>query len=377
MAQPQQSAGIPSLADLGSRWRARPSPWNVPEWPACDAEARNPECFKHPFECNSCCNVAAGFTGLTRCWGGPYSYAECCPACPLLHEPGCFAQDSGLTCAECCDTRLGPRGNSSCWSVASDIFSGMSLPSSYERCCLGRTPICSPPTALVGKPFTEAPLALQTSQMGQDAFVLTRLSCLLRGFYLDIGAFDGEVISNTHAMDVNLGWRGVCVDAVYRPHRFAERSCSFVEGVVHNSTGRQVTFEAFRDHYMNSRNHIRGSDDAASLMRSLRTEEYDSRIMETVTISDVLLRLETDGVDIPLIIDYVSLDVEGLALEALQGFPFSKHCVRVWTIEVEEPNSIKSLETRRFMQGQGYVFVGYLGLFGPDLSFAHKDDCRI
>ena len=51
-----------------------------------------------------------------------------------------------------------------------------------------------------------------SSHIGQDAWVAECLQFKRDGFFLDFGAFDGETISNTYALEKELGWRGICVE---------------------------------------------------------------------------------------------------------------------------------------------------------------------
>lgn len=50
------------------------------------------------------------------------------------------------------------------------------------------------------------------SQAGQDLWVTQVLKGLRGGWYLDIGANDPVVISNTWALDFQLGWNGVLIE---------------------------------------------------------------------------------------------------------------------------------------------------------------------
>lgn len=50
------------------------------------------------------------------------------------------------------------------------------------------------------------------SQVGQDRWVINYFGENYKGFFIDIGAYDGISISNTYALE-KLGWKGICVDA--------------------------------------------------------------------------------------------------------------------------------------------------------------------
>ncbi|MDA9981739.1 hypothetical protein N9H39_03180 [Gammaproteobacteria bacterium] len=50
------------------------------------------------------------------------------------------------------------------------------------------------------------------SQAGQDRWVVETLKGKKNGFFLEIGASDGVNLSNTYALERELGWTGCCVE---------------------------------------------------------------------------------------------------------------------------------------------------------------------
>eukprot|EP00928_Gymnodinium_smaydae_P037029 TRINITY_DN25776_c0_g1_i1.p1 TRINITY_DN25776_c0_g1~~TRINITY_DN25776_c0_g1_i1.p1 ORF type:complete len:458 (+),score=69.52 TRINITY_DN25776_c0_g1_i1:57-1376(+) len=405
----------PLLHVSGHLRRLAPRPW-----PHCLREAQDPECFAGTsFRCEDCCDtVLAGPGGNERCWGedaggAVYNYARCCPACPAAAEASCFdeagASGSRRSCAECCDRRHGPKGNEACWQ---DDASSGDAPRSFERCCLGRPAICVPslpgsssipghaPGAAgvrgnaasneVGggaSPTKSAKLraALQTSAFGQERFALRWLGCPAQGFYLDIGAYDGEHLSNTHALDVDLGWRGICIDAVFRPDRFKTRSCRQVQAAIYNTSGMDVSFRRYQDHHADAYGGLSVGAEPEELAAQRVSSNgddggYDSVLgrwdmvrMQTRTITDIL----ASQAPVPSVIDFVSVDVEGVVLQALEGFPFHSHCVRVWALELEDPlgsptQRANFLAAMELLRKQEYVMVADLR---TDKVFVHVQDC--
>merc|ERR1711920_999766 len=78
------------------------------------------------------------------------------------------------------------------------------------------------------------------SQGDQDKWLARLFGTTYRGYYLDIGAHDGVIISNTQALD-ERGWQGVCVEPL--PTNFKKRSCKVYRTVLTNRTGDYVTFK--------------------------------------------------------------------------------------------------------------------------------------
>lgn len=81
-----------------------------------------------------------------------------------------------------------------------------------------------------------------TSQFGQDLFLFYNLfkywpALNKTGFYVDSGANDATVLSNTYFYDVCLGWKGLCIEpmAAYHAGILAKRSCQLVPKCVSDS----------------------------------------------------------------------------------------------------------------------------------------------
>lgn len=65
----------------------------------------------------------------------------------------------------------------------------------------------------------------------------------------------------------------------------------------------------------------------------------------------VSFRALLDKFEVPAVVDYLSLDIEGAEYEVMRNFPFDSYKIKLLT--VERPNAqLKSL-----LREQGYVFV--------------------
>ena len=138
------------------------------------------------------------------------------------------------------------------------------------------------------------------SQAGQDKWVLSKIA---KGYYLDIGAYDGIESSNTFALE-QAGWEGLCVE----PNKEA------FDKLVRNRSSVNVNVAA---HFYNGDTQFDG----------MRT----GAVGETVqcrTLKDILQVKHA-----PAIIDYLSIDVEGAEMAVLKGMDFDKYHVRMITIE--------------------------------------------
>jgi FkbM family methyltransferase len=141
------------------------------------------------------------------------------------------------------------------------------------------------------------------SQAGQDRWVHTVLDGRV-GYFVDVGAYDGVESSNTYALE-QLGWDGVCIEA----------SPSMAAACAHNrrctTVGRAV---AEREGF------VRFAGDRVVASGGIQ--------VPCSPLGEILRSVRA-----PRQIDYLSLDVEGHELIALQGIDFDYYTVLMITVE--------------------------------------------
>jgi FkbM family methyltransferase len=183
------------------------------------------------------------------------------------------------------------------------------------------------------------------SQHAQDHLVLELLGGLRGGFFLDSGAADGVVASNTLLLETHYGWRGICVepDSTFFAALVRSRTSQCVNCCLYDRDGRvdfvQASYlsgirEAYEPRHFRLVTQIYGDD--------LRTALRPAR-----TIRSVLRECNA-----PPVIDYWSLDTEGSELTILRSFPFDEYAFRVLT--VEHNRGPLQEEIRRFLESRGY-----------------------
>jgi hypothetical protein len=211
------------------------------------------------------------------------------------------------------------------------------------------------------------PVITSASATGQDALVVELLGFLRGGFFLDSGASDGVVGSNTLVLERDLGWDGICVEP--DPGFFAalavNRRCRLVNTCLYEHDG-EVDFVAagvlggvvgdYHPQLLDLASRTYGVPRCAD--GTPATTRRPAR-----TVGAVL-----DEAGAPGIIDYWSLDTEGSELTILRSFPFERYQVRVLT--VEHNNFPARDEIRRFLGALGYVVVAALPI---DDCFARPD----
>ena len=223
--------------------------------------------------------------------------------------------------------------------------------------------------------------------MGQDMF-LNRWFFKDRGpgFFIDVGAFDGILGSNTFYFEKHLQWKGIAFEP--NPSAFealrATRSCRLIQGCAYHQDG-QVPFLALsqREQRKGAKSRPPGSQLSMVLdsthggamlsgipehMDQLQWVEWIRKPMklnqtqETVPCYRIDTVLNDSGVKI---VDYLSIDVEGAELEVLRGIDFER--VQVNVIGVEHTHTFS--EVYELLTTSGFE---YQGLLFFDEIFVHK-----
>jgi len=185
------------------------------------------------------------------------------------------------------------------------------------------------------------------SQLGQDLWVLEQTGQKRGGFFVEFGATDGILLSNTLLLETQFGWTGICAEP--NPAFFEKlqrnRNCITSPDCIGGQTGRTVSF-ILADEYGGF------AEFADSDTHSDRRAAYREagKVIELETISlDAFLKKH----DAPHRIDYLSIDTEGSEFEILEAFPFADWDIRLLTIE-HNFTPIRA-KIRKLMEEHGYI----------------------
>ena len=162
------------------------------------------------------------------------------------------------------------------------------------------------------------------SQFGQDTFVLSQLLFKKGGYFVDFGATDGVLGSNSYILERRYGWTGILAEPARCWHAALQRNRgAHIEfACVSATTGRSIPFYE-KGVLSSARSHI-------SFGKKLKRLTKPGRFYDVPTIS-LLDLLRKHGA--PQVIDYLSLDTEGTELEILDAFDFSAFRFRVISCE--------------------------------------------
>jgi FkbM family methyltransferase len=185
------------------------------------------------------------------------------------------------------------------------------------------------------------------SQLGEDCLLGILFEFKTRGFFVDVGAFDGIYLSNSYAFE-QLGWSGICVEA--HPDYFElcinNRLASKCVHAACLARGQgAVEFRAERGGLFSGTN----ADESftASVYRGQGVQFDGFRTISVPSISLNELLTDTTAE-----IDFVSIDVEGAELEVLKGFDLERYQPRLLVIEANKQEERDALCA--YLDGRGY-----------------------
>jgi len=187
------------------------------------------------------------------------------------------------------------------------------------------------------------------SQLGQELWVLEMTSYKRGGFFVEFGATDGVMLSNSYLLEKEFGWRGICAEP--NPSAFealrVNRGCQVSPHCVGPVSGEEVEF-IFAEAYGGMARDF--PEDGHGAKRDAYREAGQSTILRTVSLDDLLTEYQA-----PTTIDYISIDTEGSEFAILETFPFDKWNVIHFSIEhnfTEQRGRIREL-----LESHGYICV--------------------
>jgi FkbM family methyltransferase len=167
------------------------------------------------------------------------------------------------------------------------------------------------------------------------------------GFFVEAGAYDGFIQSNTYWLERFRGWRGVLVEPV--PHLFARArrvrrqsrvvNCALVPDDHKEPTvtlrygGLMSVVKGARGGADDEERHVRAGD-----MFGLDDVAYDISVPAR-TLTSVLEEAQA-----PREIDLLSLDVEGFEADVLRGLDLDRFAPRLIVMEMDDPERRPTVE---------------------------------
>jgi FkbM family methyltransferase len=182
------------------------------------------------------------------------------------------------------------------------------------------------------------------AQLGQDLWVLYELSQKRDGFFVEFGAGDGVLLSNTYLLETGYSWNGILAEPcpVFHSSLPINRRGFLSTCCVAQESGSKVIFNQTGDPHFSTIDTYTFADEHAQLPQGGKRIE-----VETITLRDLLRQGKA-----PTNIDYLSLDTEGSELEILSAFDFSEY--QITLITVEHNHTPRQQEIDRLLARNGF-----------------------
>lgn len=190
------------------------------------------------------------------------------------------------------------------------------------------------------------------SQNGED-FILEKIFNKNRGYFVEIGCLDGIEFSNTYFFE-RKGWKGICVEA----------HSDFIEKLKKNRPNSQVIHCAVGE--ANKQNVIFYANKGGSLSTLDKSEEqrwrknyasdfhsFEEQLISMRTLTSIFDELH------PSQIDFISIDIEGYEVKALEGLDLVRYRPKVFVIEYKDEAHQKSIQEILFKAE--YFYLGKIG----------------
>ncbi len=192
------------------------------------------------------------------------------------------------------------------------------------------------------------------SNAGEDLlirqFMKQKLHSQTPGFYVDIGAYNPIIWSNTF-LYYCAQWRGICVDAnqAFAEHYAKIRPRDIFINAAVASTDTQLYFGHHKTR--------QGMSKVSSSLNEFDEQFNQPTPVPILRLGDILDQHVPPNTEI----DFMSMDIEGSELSALQSHTWERHRPRVILVEAHafDINTAHDFPTVAFLRSKGYRFHGY------------------
>mmetsp|Transcript_38260 Transcript_38260/g.80510 ORF Transcript_38260/g.80510 Transcript_38260/m.80510 type:complete len:424 (+) Transcript_38260:242-1513(+) len=210
-------------------------------------------------------------------------------------------------------------------------------------------------------------LALLKASNAKNATSSTHHSNNTRPFFVDLAANDATRLSNTYLLE-SKGWDGLCIEPNpqywYRLASF--RKCTIVAAFV-GGTEDGVEVDVVLTHGKTGGIVGEGMDNRLD-KPNIDGEIVDPNEMEKRNL--VSLMTLFNETNVPRVIDYLSLDVEGAESLVMKDFPWTYYTIKIMTIE--RPKG----DLKRLLRTRGFEEVSTISTWGETV-WIHKESIQL
>ena len=169
-------------------------------------------------------------------------------------------------------------------------------------------------------------LSESKSQLRQDLLVLANTNYKQGGYFVEFGATNGILLSNSFLLEQKYGWRGILAEPsrVWKTELLSNRPESIISTqCVWERSNQIISFNETQDPENSTISIFRNKKSRYTRYRKVNHYE-----VKTISLMDLLIENNA-----PKYIDYLSIDTEGSELRILQAFDFSKFSFGIISIE--------------------------------------------
>ena len=205
------------------------------------------------------------------------------------------------------------------------------------------------------------PLTKYYAQTGEDYLLNQFFLGKTSGVYIDVGAFDGVHLSNSYCFEL-MGWKGICVEP--QPFYFdickntRKGSVCINAACVKDDAIGTIEILADQTGLFSSAKY---DGERESMQGHYGTIELEVEEPEHITVPAKSLNsvIKDSGIDCSTL-DFISIDVEGLEKDVLEGLDIEKYRPRVFLVETSN-NAEDKDEISDYLSSFGYLFSRRVG----------------
>jgi len=182
------------------------------------------------------------------------------------------------------------------------------------------------------------------SQSNQEMFVLLESGFKRGGYFVEFGAADGIIFSNTYFLEKNLGWKGILAESARCWHESLgiNREADIEHACVWSKTGATLQFNEVNIAILSTIDSFNPRDGHEN--SRLDGKKYTVPI---ISLNDLLKKHNA-----PKTIDYLSIDTEGSEHDILESFDFDDY--RISIITCEHNHTPAREDIYRLLTSKGY-----------------------
>ncbi|WP_418602698.1 FkbM family methyltransferase [Mycolicibacterium sp. SCSIO 43805] len=182
------------------------------------------------------------------------------------------------------------------------------------------------------------------SQYRQDIFALSRLGFKSGGYFVEFGATNGVMLSNTYLLEKRFGWSGILAEPAASWHKelHKNRSAHIETRCVWSDSDSALPFLEVDHAGLSTLKRYTNSD----LHHESRFTGREYAV-QTISMSDLLRKFNA-----PSLIDFLSIDTEGSEFEILSNFDFESYKFQV--VVVEHNYTPMREKIHSLLSGHGY-----------------------